>query len=318
MSSWLNSTKLLEHIKRKGHIPNSQVTFQDDDLLAFANEEMQIGLVPSVLQMHEEYFVYPLNVPLVANTSSYDIPPRSIGQKVREVFYLDVNSNYREMARINPDQVPYYGNSANDSLPRTFIIENNSIVLLPTIGSSPVGSIMFKYFMRPNELVVYTDNVCQITAIDSVTGILTVDQIPSAISNNVLVDMQEQVGGHRLKGYDITISSVNSSTNTINITPSLIPSNLSIGDYISPAGTCFIPMLPDELHSVLAQRVVCELLESQKDTEGLSSAKAKLAEMEAKTQILIDNRTEGQPKKVVSMHSPLRTGKFRYRRNIYT
>ena len=57
MSSYLNSTALIASIKQRAMVPESQVTFTQQDFLNFANEEMQIGLVPAILQFHEEFLV---------------------------------------------------------------------------------------------------------------------------------------------------------------------------------------------------------------------------------------------------------------------
>jgi hypothetical protein len=52
---WMTSDDLLESVKRKISFPSSQSTFTDADILAFANEELMISQVPSVMSFHEEY-----------------------------------------------------------------------------------------------------------------------------------------------------------------------------------------------------------------------------------------------------------------------
>ncbi len=106
---FLTSSSLIATIKREGMIPEAQSTFTESDFLAMANQEVRIGLVPSILQYHEEYYARDSDpITLVASQSVYAIPYRAVGGKFRELFYLDNNSNLRTMVRISADDRPYY------------------------------------------------------------------------------------------------------------------------------------------------------------------------------------------------------------------
>ena len=85
-----------------------------------------------------------------------------------------------------------------------------------------------------------------------------------------------------------------------------IPAKLRVDDVISLPEETIIPQIPIELHPMLAQRVVMRCLESLGDTAGLQLAGAKLADMEAKTGSLIDNRVESSPMKIVPRHTPIK------------
>lgn len=151
---YLTSSSLIETIKREALIPTSQSTFTDSDFLSMANQEMRIGIVPSIMLYHQEYFVRDsAPITLVANQNSYPIPYRAIGGKFREVFYLDLNNNLRSMTRISPDDRPYYQQTNFQNRFLYFFIQGNEIVLVPSVGPNPVGSIVFSFWMRPNELV---------------------------------------------------------------------------------------------------------------------------------------------------------------------
>lgn len=331
MSSYLDSTDLIASIVRRAHIPESQVTFQDDDFLAFANEEMKIGLMPSIMKMHQEFFVYPFLIPMASNQSYYEIPDRAIGTKVRAVFYQDAGQNLQEMARVNPEDLAFYQNRSSINYPRAFYVENNFLVMVPIISDQPQGNLIVKIFVRPNELVTM-DQVSTVTAIDTATNTVTVDQIPSTFSTSETFDIIQKSGGHRFKAIGIPALTINATTKQITFpaSPVLqatsnlplplnvgIPPDLVIGDIICLADQTGIPQMPDELHPLLAQRVACRCFEAQKDTEGLQNANAKLQEMEINLGMLIDNRTEGQPQKINNLRSALRSGKFRRRRSTY-
>ena len=151
---WYTSDKLIEAVKRKILFPISQNTFTEDDILAFANEEMFISQVPAVMQYHEEYFVYRVQVPLVTNISRYPIPDRSIGMKLRDLFWSDASGNYFEMTRISSGDKAFFQRNigANQAIHK-FYLENNDILLTPSVVGDPSGKLNFFIFLRPNQLV---------------------------------------------------------------------------------------------------------------------------------------------------------------------
>jgi hypothetical protein len=85
----LTTSSLLTSIKRRAMVPDNQNTFSDQDFIDFANEEMMISMVPSIMQVKEEYFIFKQVVPLVSEKSNYPIPERALASKVRELCYRD-------------------------------------------------------------------------------------------------------------------------------------------------------------------------------------------------------------------------------------
>lgn len=328
MASYLTSSTLIESVKRRASIPQSQSTFTEDDLLAFANEELSIGLLPSILQFHEEFLVYETTVPLYSGVQNYSIPGRAIGGKVRNVFYMDTNGNPQTTARISPENVVYYNNTTLTSNP-TYYLKNNELVFVNKIGGSispsnpptPAGgSLKISYYLRPNQLV--SEKRCAvIKSIDATTNTVVIDGVVPSVFSPVNVgfkklDIIESVGGHRTKAMDIVPTNIVFGTVGVQdgqITFSELPPNLVPGDHIALAGETMIPQIPDDLHSVLAQRVAARCLEALGDQNGLQAANLKLQEMEQKTGNLIDNRTEGQPQKVINFRGLLRNSRIRRR-----
>ena len=146
---WYTSDKLIEAVKRKILFPISQNTLTEDDILAFANEEMFIAQVPAVMQYHEEYFVYRVQVPLVTNISRYPIPDRAIGMKLRDLFWSDQSGNYFEMTRISSGDKAFFQRNigANQAIHK-FYLENNDILLTPSVVGDPSGKLNFFIFLR--------------------------------------------------------------------------------------------------------------------------------------------------------------------------
>ncbi len=312
---FLTSSSLIETVKREAMIPQTQSTFTPADFLAFANQEMRIGLVPTIMQYHQEYLVRDADpVPLVANQSRYAIPYRAIGGKFRNIFYRDQNGNLMGMTRINPDDRPYFQNSNLQNRFIFFFVEGNEIILVPDVGANPVGTILFSYFLRPNELVDES-RVATISAISVgvSTTTFTVDQIPTGFTTSVLYDMLQTRPGHKTLSLDKTPTAIDSINKTVTFNTSDVDSSLIVGDYIAFAGECIIPQVPADLHDVLSQRVVMRCLQALGDQPGYQVAGSKLTEMESKTANLVTNRTEGEPQKVNNLRGVLRTAKIRKR-----
>lgn len=317
----MTSSDLISSIKRRALVPTSQKTFSDEDILSFCNEEMAIGIVPSVLSMHEEYYVYNEDVPIVNGEDHYAIPYRAMGSKLRDLMFRDSTNTLREMTRINLEEKAYYQQSGVGNLNK-FYLEGNYVVTLPAIDNTPVDSnLVFSYYLRPNQLVT-EDRVCTITAIQAGSGadagltLYTVDQIPSNITVNDLVDFLQTNPSHRTLDFDVSVDSIDTVNKIIKLDTDIIPDGVVVGDVIALAGECIIPQCPSELHVVLAQRVAMRLVEALGDQAGLQAGNQKLAEMENKLQTYLDNRVEGAPQKIHNRFSPLIYNKVR-RRTIF-
>lgn len=324
----LTTSALLKSIKRRTLVPDNQNTFSDQDFIDLMNEEMMIGIVPSVLQTKEEYFIFKQIIPLVPDKSNYPIPERALANKLREICFRDTASanfnNEYEMTQIAIDD-RYTGlsngtGSSDFTGFRRFYVMGSDIILHPNVGPSPYGALAFYYYLRPNTLVKDTQ-VASIVAINRTTGEITLSSIPSgytlysSASNNVLLtgyDFVKAKSPHNILSIDVTATSINNTTKVITVNVDSIPKDLEIGDYMPLAGQSCIPNIPTELHMVLAQRVAQRVLEAIGDSEGLNNATAKVAEMENKLSTMLDNRVEGAPRKVVNR--ALMTGVARNRR----
>lgn len=151
---YLTSNDLIASVQRKIAMPLSQVTFSNDDILAFANEEMMISQVPSVLLYHEEFFVHQVTIPLVTGVSRYGIPDRAIGMRLRDVKWMDNAGNMFDMTRVAPEDKAFFqlNIGANQAIHK-FYVEGNDLVLVPAVVSSPTGNLIVSFFLRPNQLV---------------------------------------------------------------------------------------------------------------------------------------------------------------------
>lgn len=315
MAFYYTADELIKSVKMRASVPTSQNRFKDEDFLRFANEEMALGLVPSILRNHEDYFLISEDVAIETDKTRYSIPYRSIGNKLRELSFVDSNGEVFEMTRIGVGDVPFYTRQTSNPV-YAYYVSNNEVCLVPEKVSLPLGAYLrFSYYIRPNSLVLLK-NVGIISAIDRTTGVLQLSQMPEDFNASALMDLVQIKSPHKCIGLEITPLSVNSTSKTITLALEDIPSELAVGDHITKATESAIPQVPSDMHMVLAHRVATRLMEAMGDTEGLQNANQKLAELESQTQTLIDDRVEDSPHKIVNRHSLLRTGLFtrRYRR----
>lgn len=170
---YLTSNDLIETIKLNSSFPLSQVTYSDEDLLKFANHELFLAQVPSVLQYHQDYFSYRETVPLRRNRNRYDIPYRAIGQKIYDVYYVEPrvlpdnnpplpqivddlhDTHFRKLSFIDAaDKAFFQFNNNGSNTPSHYYIEANQIVLTSHVGDTVSGNLVFVYYLRPNNLVL--------------------------------------------------------------------------------------------------------------------------------------------------------------------
>lgn len=267
------------------------------------------------MSLHEDYLLYDTDVDLEANKSSYAIPSRAVGNKLRDVQYVDENDNVYEMTRIKVGDLPDYQGAYTQNHAYAFSIQNNRVKLTPPIQTDVSGALRMYFYLRPAELVE-ENRIGIITAINRTTGEVTISSTPSHFNTTIEYDFYKAGSPHRPVAIDLSATAVNSVTNSVTFTTTDIPDELEVGDHLAQAAESSIPQVPSDLHVVLAQYVAERILESQGDTEGLRNAKVKSREMEINAGHIIDNRVEDAPTKLVNRNGALRYGlrNKRYRR----
>lgn len=307
MSYYYTSDDLIASLKRRIIVPTSQSTFTEQDFLDFATEEMNMALVQSVMQLQEDYYLDTVELPIIQNKSKYAIPYRAIGNKLKDVAFKDANGNVQEMTRIGVEDLPFYNGSSGRV--HAYYMSSNEICLALGANNTvnPGGSLLVSYYLRPNSLVPLKE-IAIVSSIDRTTGIIQLDNFPELFNQTKELDLIMYKSPHKILKYDILSTAMNSTNKTITLNLADIPDNLSKGDHIALATQTAIPQLPSDLHVILAHRMAARILEALGDTEGLQNANQKLAEMEQKTTVVIDDRVEAASRKVVNRHSILRAG----------
>lgn len=213
---WLTSDDIIESVKRKISMPIAQNLFSEEDILKFANEEMAISQVPSILQMHEEYLVTTKLVPMQSNQGRYPIPDRAIGMKLRDLFWQDSYGNIFQMSQITEEDKAFFQRSigANQAIHK-YYVEGNDVVLAPTPAGSPTGYLMFVFYLRPNQLVknnraALISSFCKKLTVSN-TGLLVGDKI--TVNDTIFTAVASGAGANQFNiGANDSLTATNIAT----------------------------------------------------------------------------------------------------------
>ncbi len=317
------NTDLLKSIKLGCMVPVSQIALSDEDILFLATEELCLGVVAGVMKARQEYNVY-IDTQDVNDTNTYPIPSRASGGKLRSVFLKDSANQLYKCTEISVDAVPlidnYYGQESG-AMPK-FYLQNDKVIFLPNVSNSVSAStVELHYYLDPSELVLVSDALT-IQSIERTSGLIEVDerQIPSTITVGTKLDFIKYRPQNVVKKIDATVVSVSSnspvtSTKFITVDVDDIPDDLEVGDFIAVAGESPVPQLVANLRGLLAQATICRILQAQGDTDNIKVADAKLKQMVKDMSALIQDRTEGNPQKIVPRTGILRSMQGTGRRN---
>lgn len=311
------SEDLITSVKTRAAVPTSQITFSDEDILRFANEELDINLVPLVLSVKEEFYVDIVQIPVATGQDRYDIPYRAIGSKVRDASLRgNATGSIMPLARIQPEDRAFFADSNTNSDKKFIYLQNDQIVFVENVNFSPDNILEVLYYLKPNDLVK-SNKVGFITGIqtDLTNAYIFVTALPSNITANSRIDFIKGKPNHKILDYDILVQSVDSNLKRVTIALADLPAALEVGDDVCTAGQTRYIQLPSDLHVVLAQSVAARILEAQGDMDGLKAANVKLEDMREKALTIIDTRIESMPQKVFNPYNILRLGVInRFRR----
>ncbi len=307
---YFTTDELIKAIKRNVTVPVSQKTFQDEDFIAFLNEEMSLGLVPQIMKMKEDYLLTIVNIPIEAGLREYQIPARAVGNKLKELAYVDGNGNICEMTKVDIGDLPFWNNEQrNNSVPYAYFIANNVINLISTFNVAS-GFLQFTYYMRPNQLVMLKD-VGIVQSIDTITGQVFLDKVPTDFNVNKQYDVVQQISPHKCLTIDLTITGLNTVNKSV--TFATVPTGLKVGDHLTLAQQSAIPQIPSDMHPILGHRAGRRCVSAQGDTEAVQVTTGMVNEFQENSMNIISDRVEDSPKKIVGNRNLIRTGISRKR-----
>jgi hypothetical protein len=287
------TTDLLARIKQKAMIPDSQTTFDDDSLLAIADDEIALRLVPAILSTREDFYLTSVDC---AAAASVDIPERAIGMKLKRVCFVDSAGSEEQLVQVDPMQ----GEEG-------FYLQGNKVYFTYT----PTDTIRLYYYICPGKLIPTSKAAVVVSVLGSA---ITVVSVPSAIASGASVDFIKNKPGYDTLALDQTATTVASPTLTMATAPT---SDLAAGHYIALAGYSPVVQVPEALVGALEWAVAASVLEALGDTSGAALASQKADRSLAAGVSLFEPRIDGVVKKIINYDSELRGRPYKRNNNTW-
>lgn len=280
-----DTTRLINQVTLKAALPDGR--FEDQEILDLASDVLISEIAPMLIASREEYYVQNKSYTVTADQANYMIPYRAMGATLREVKILR-GSRWVDLIRIDPEEIA----STQTGNPEYFYLEGNNVVLYPTPDASG-DTLRLSYFVRPSSLVP-TSECARVTGIT--TNTLTI-AVPTGWDTSDTFDLVQGSSGFVLKGMDYSASQVNAGDIVLSGT---MPTDLTVGDYVTLSGESCFPHIPADAHQLLVQLTVVSCLEAMGDQSNLAIAIQRAQSLKQAFTMLLSNRIQGAPRKFTS------------------
>lgn len=265
-------------------MPSVQALFSSDDLVNILNFEMDSKIIPMIDNQAEEYGIYIVDLPYNTSTTTYDIPSRALGGKLRSVSFVDSNGNEVRIPRLRVEDIMSNVNATGLAINPAlwgFFFENNKVkTYLGSMqgGSSSFPFIRLRYIRQPGTLV--QSSAC--AEVVSVLGnVITAVSVPTTFTTSgnfdIISNSPQMFVSH---GDDLTITAVTTGAGgTITFTDP-VPSTVQPGDWVCLAGQSPIPQIPyNPGFQLLLQLAAAKCLEIHGDVQGFNVAMSQASDM---------------------------------------
>lgn len=309
-----NADALVAAVRRDCFLAASDDNWTSSRILAIADDCTLKNCAPALKNAKQDWFAADFELLLVTDQAEYNIPEEAMWSSIENAFLIDkttgtVSSVLNAVASSNRGLYQATDTQTN-GIPSGFYFHHTQMVLVPNPSQSTVQqySVTVSAYRRPAQLVL-TDDVCNVTAVNSVTQTITTTTQPSSWATDA-PDPYTSGTPYRLDFYarrtpntriladqTMTAGSVTSLTFSPSITASEFAS-ISVGDVVTLRGTSPFPDLPPEAVPYLREMVQKTILTAQTDTQALGVyLQEKQDEL---TNFLrgMKNRADGSPKKL--------------------
>lgn len=310
----MNISDFLLQVRQAAMIPDTgSLGGTDADLLKHADDALTSLLLPRMINSMEDYYTLRERTPVVAGTTSYRIPRRASFNKLRAIYFLEsATAEPIRMIKLDPEELPP---TSGGGTPLFYRFENNRIFLVPD-DEDYSGFLEFVYHQSPGTLVTAA-NARQILTIDPGTRTVTFSSaVPTGWSTATRFDIHSDESGAELLLNNALASSVAGSTIIFDagypLDGSLFGSVApQIGDFVVLSGTAAAPVLPAELHHILARATALHFANSIGDKDMASLHERLLSANLKDAGKTIESRNESDPIRLGRQGSIM--AGFRYR-----
>jgi len=299
------TSELLTAIKKRGFLPSSQQTFTDDDILRFANEDLQGNILPWVIKYNQGYYATTVPITLIDGTKGYKIPDRAAFRKLKDVYLTDTSTGEPlGLAHILQTDIEHF--TGSDNKPQGYYLESDKIQLVPTTLNASNYTLQSVIYFRPNKLV-QESRVRTVTATTSNTITINTDPAPSHFTTDVKYDVIDAESGNTTLLYDLTCTNITNDVLTFSDTIT----GIKVGDEVVIAGETSYPQIPEEMTTILIEWILLRLFQAHGDQQGVNNCLNRINIMQGDVANIIEDRVTGQKVKLVNRTSLTRINGFR-------
>jgi hypothetical protein len=297
LAQTFTNDELLENIRLRAMMPESQTLYTDERLLMLANDELQTVIFPMIMSIKGDYFVAK-DTQTMTTTLEYDLPGDAVGIKVKDCYWRNPNWPARQPSQLIPliNYQDYTNQAAGLFNYMAYYIMGNK-VHLTNVRQGQYLEIL--YYKRASKLVP-NDECAQI--VDASTANIELTNIPSGWAVGDLVSVIDENPPFNTLATGIEIVTI--SPPIVTLLNSGDPITLEEGQWLALDGETPIAQITPEAHPILSQAVAVKCLEALNDPNLLSS-QAKFQQLYDAFINAMTPRTDGQAKKIIQRNGTL-------------
>lgn len=286
-------------VYRNTALPNSQITYQTADIVAFLNEEQQTTISALVQSIRESYWIQYHDVVINPNVTSYIVPQRTIMGGLQDIVLVDASGNEIEIAQLSPEQqkvAPFYSFVPISSM-RGMYARDDTFNIYPITFPYPSGFIIrFKYPRRPS-ILVESSFCAQVLTVNYATKVVTVAAVPSGwTQGSTIIDIINNVPQFTSLSDDNLITTIAGTS----ITLTALPTTVVAGQWLCPMGTTCVPQIPLELYPLLINAGCLRVFVSMQNANGFNTMSKVVSAQLDDAKTLLTPRWQGEAKKIVN------------------
>jgi hypothetical protein len=308
MANPLLGTQLVAAVRRNGALgPNASGVFpDDDDLLAFLNEELPNCLNPMLMKPREERFVRIKAFTAETDVAEYRLPARAMWEDVRDLQVLvpgNTPPTWMSLFPIPPENAQsgwaWCWSFTGGTYPAGYYLQDDMGVLVPVPPQA--YSMRWKYFRRPSQVVTTGFSTITDVALDTGTYTVTV----GATAGMATGDFDVMTDAYKALEDDLP-GTVASDTTLTFLASALTDEQIAalvVGNVIAQAGTAPAAQVPQDFASLLALRATYRVQHAKKDSQWKDTLLA-VEGLEKKLIAAMTPRKDGLPEHAVVRNAP--------------
>lgn len=251
------------------------------------------------------------DVAITSGTDTYRVPGRALAAGVSDVvIYDDASGEEFDPPYLDGRDRHHYVNGRKGQWrsPYAYTWQGDHIVLVPAPTETKY-QLRVRFPRQPPRLV--QTSACALVSSTTATTITTNATVPSAWASSETLDIVQGDPHGDVIGLDLAGTSISGTSITI---AAGVPSEAASGDYVCLDGdSCVIP-LPESVYSYLVDLLTVWALQRIGDPLAEQAKELAMA-TRASVQEVLEPRSRGERRVPIRRHSPLRLGRYPYRRS---